>query len=379
MTNTKLDLVKSGNEGNKDSKEKAEPIVIKTMNLASFSGVPVPARQWIIEDMMPARVITSLYGEGGTGKSLLALQIGVCLASGAPLFGIPIRKHRVLGVFCEDEMDEIHRRIEDIRLGMCLSYENLCLFDVTSWVDLNPILMDFNYGKGAITATFEALEQKIQLLRPNVLILDTVADLFGGNENVRTEVRQFLSGSLRQLAVKYNLGILLLAHPSVAGIQTKSGMSGSTAWSNSVRSRLFLDRPNEEGRNENVRILSIKKANYSATGMEIRMRYENGLFVKDGATVRDATDKKELAEARFMTLLDEHCAQGRKLSASRNAASYAPKVFSKHERSNGIKYQEFEKAMESLFDKEMILNEAHGKTNKLSRRLDAQRRDSVGK
>jgi RecA-family ATPase len=331
-----------------------------------------------VEGVMPSYAITSLYGEGGAGKSLLAMQLGASLATGKPFLGIDVKKHRVLGVFCEDDMDEIHRRIDDIRQGCGLKYQELHFFDVTSWVDINPILMEYNHGKGSISNTFKALEWVITNLKPDVLILDTAADLFGGNENVRTEVRQFLSGCLRQLATKYRLSILLLAHPSVAGISTKSGLAGSTAWNNSVRSRLYLERPDHEGGDSDVRVLSLMKSNYSATGAEIRMKYENGLFIKDGGTVKDSADKKKLAQSAFLEILDEMNIQKQNISPSRNAANYGPKTFARHPKAKGLKLYHFEQAMNTLLGTRAIRIDEYGKSSNPSKRLVRCGEESVG-
>jgi hypothetical protein len=62
-----------------------------------------------------------------------------------------------------------------------------------------------------------------------------------GNENDRAQARQFI-GMLRGLAIRHECAVLLLSHPSVAGIASGGGSSGSTAWNNSVRSRLYLSR-----------------------------------------------------------------------------------------------------------------------------------------
>jgi hypothetical protein len=40
---------------------------------------------------------------------------------------------------------------------------------------------------------------------------------------------------LKRLARKHDCAILLLAHPSLTGLNTGSGMSGSTGWNNAVR------------------------------------------------------------------------------------------------------------------------------------------------
>ena len=58
--------------------------------------------------------------------------------------------------------------------------------------------------------------------------------------------------------------MLLIAHPSRAGIETGSGESGSTAWHNATRSRMFLRNadPGRDGPFE--RVLESRKANYSS-------------------------------------------------------------------------------------------------------------------
>ena len=79
-----------------------------------------------------------------------------------------------------------------------------------------------------------------------VFVLDTLADLHAGQENDRATARQFI-GFLRGLALRHELAVVLLAHPSNAGMASGSGLSGSTAWNASVRSRLYLERVVEAG------------------------------------------------------------------------------------------------------------------------------------
>ena len=71
--------------------------------------------------------------------------------------------------------------------------------------------------------------------------------MFAGDENSRPQAQEFI-GLLKRLARKQNCALLLLAHPSLSGMATGTGMSGSTAWSNSVRSRLYLERGEDKRR-----------------------------------------------------------------------------------------------------------------------------------
>ena len=68
--------------------------------------------------------------------------------------------------------------------------------------------------------------------------LDTLADVFAGNENARQEARQFI-GLLRGLAIEHDLAVVPLAHPSLSGMTSGTGTSGSTALLDSVRARSF--------------------------------------------------------------------------------------------------------------------------------------------
>jgi hypothetical protein len=65
------------------------------------------------------------------------------------------------------------------------------------------------------------------------------------------------------------LTVILLSHPSQAGRNSGSGESGSTAWNNAVRARLYLTRP-EDGIAEQ-RVLTRKKSNYSASGDDVKL------------------------------------------------------------------------------------------------------------
>ena len=71
------------------------------------------------------------------------------------------------------------------------------------------------------------------------LALDVAVDLYGGNEIARRQVRAFMRAVVR-LARMINGPVVMTGHVSQAGIQSDGGHSGSTDWSNAVRSRAYL-------------------------------------------------------------------------------------------------------------------------------------------
>jgi AAA domain-containing protein len=53
------------------------PTFSRIINPAEWEGLPVPPRKWIVPDYIPDATVTMLAGDGGTGKSLLAMQLAV--------------------------------------------------------------------------------------------------------------------------------------------------------------------------------------------------------------------------------------------------------------------------------------------------------------
>jgi RecA-family ATPase len=164
---------------------------------------------------------------------------------------------------------------------------------------------------------------------------------------------------------------LVLSHPSVAGMATKTGTSGSTAWSNSVRSRLYLERPQSEDGVEidpNARVLSVKKANYGKTGEQIKLRWNDGVFVRDNGASFDRAAAHQRVEQVFVDLLKLYIQQARDVS-DRPSRTFAPAVFAEHPNADGITAVAFKRAMENLLARQVIGVETVGPPSKRRSRL----------
>ncbi len=273
---------------------------------SSFEGEP-PARRWVVEDWIVEGAVNSLYGDGGLGKTLLAQQLACCVSKGALWLGMPTIQGSVLAVLCEDDEGELHRRHNDIKAAMGYPLGNP--FDeVWLWprVGFDNVLVRWDRdGRATLGPFAEKLINQINEKSPSLVILDTLADFYGGNEIDRVQVNYFVKVVLGGLiaakkASGHTLTVLLLGHPSVAGKASGSGYSGSTAWNNAVRSRMYLTRPEEGAGDE--RLLTRGKANYAKSGDEtgIRLFYEAGTLhaaedAADGdsvlwSAVREATE-----------------------------------------------------------------------------------------
>ena len=217
------------------------PAVIgpRRVDAASWEGLPVPDREWLVPDMIPARNVTLLYGDGAIGKSLLALQLAAAVKAGTLFFRHPVASGPVEYISCEDELTEMQRRLGDIVRSMGKSLSDFSGLNITSLADEDAILAAAKDGKGnlAATALYAELDALLAQSRPALLVLDTLQTYSVETKIVRAQARQFIS-MLRRLCLRHGCYGFILAHPSVSGME--KGTSGSTAWSNSVTSRLYF-------------------------------------------------------------------------------------------------------------------------------------------
>lgn len=320
---------------------------------ANLHGEAEPERLWHVADYIPARTVTILNGDGGIGKSLIALQLAIATARGTNWLGQSTRSGRTIFISAEDDHDELHRRLCDIRRAQDFSLAELDNLFLCSLAGEDALLSSPEANRQTLRETelFRRIEAWIAEHRPKLIVLDTLADLFGGDEINRAQARQFI-GQLRGLCLSYDTTVLLLAHPSLSGIASGSGSSGSTAWNNSVRSRLYLRRPKGEDRahaDPDAREIEVMKANYGRAGIVLKLRWQNGVFVpEDGSTAFDRQALNAKADRVFAKLLRSFYEDRRRVNSS-GGNTYAPTVFAKHPDAEGVTKTGFRFAMERAF------------------------------
>lgn len=331
-----------------------------------WKDLPIPDREWFIEGLVPGRQVTILNGDGGVGKSLLALQLAAAACMSVSTLGMDPLAGNAIYVGAEDDWDEFHRRLADIASALDGDMSDLFRMRVVPLADRDALLCTYDKeGKIKPTALWKQIASLVEARGPSVLVLDTAADLFGGDEIKRSQVRQFIA-MLRKLAMSAGCAIILLAHPSAAGIQTGSGSSGSTAWNNSVRSRLYMTKGDKDD-DPDLRILKTMKANYGKTGDEIKIRWQDGAFVLDDGKPSPASGLINAHhEQTFLRLLSDINRSGQRVSASRSN-TYAPTVFAGMEE--GTTKKQFEAAMTRLFKSEQIRVVMEGPPSKQRQRL----------
>jgi RecA-family ATPase len=340
---------KRGNGSADESKQDALP----TLQYVDLAGQLVE-REWLITDRVPMGNVTLLSGEGAIGKSLLLAQLSAAVAvpDGKWLEIEPVVHGPVLYLSSEEDEHETRRRMEDIAQNLNVSRAKLMdnkLFVLSLAGEDAMLAVPDRGGIMHPTQLFKNLESDVKRLQPRLIAVDTVADTFGGKEIDRSQTRQFIT-MLRRVVLNTSSALVLCAHPSLAGINNDSGISGSTAWHNSVRARIYFKSADDENDPE-LRALIFKKQNYGPITDTINVRWSNGVFVKGDGTSTPVFDA-DTVERMFITMLTSLDRSGRSVS-DKVSNTYAPSVFARECEVN-ISKNQFQGAMARLFAAQKI-------------------------
>jgi hypothetical protein len=157
---------------------------------------PPPVR-WLVEGLIPAGVPGILAARANAGKSMLALEIGMCLAAGLGVLGCPVSTTEARGVIfagLEDDEAEVHRRVSR---GKALLKED----PAWSPEHLEALASRFKalFPNRASRHSF-SLEAQVNILAGEarsipggcgLIILDTLTRMADGDENSAKDMRAF--------------------------------------------------------------------------------------------------------------------------------------------------------------------------------------------
>jgi archaellum biogenesis ATPase FlaH len=322
------------------------PVSHNWLDTAPWCDAPPPDRSWSIIGIVPREEVTLLSGHGGTGKSTLGLQACVAHPLGMPWLIYGVTMGHAFFIDAEDKSDEIWRRLATI----CRNY-GVAIRDVVERLHIlslhgKPALLATASREGVVSPTplYGWLLEEAKRWRPEQIVIASAANVFGGNENDRVQVTQFIS-LLTRLAIASGGSVILISHPSLTGLATQSGISGSTAWHNAVRSRLYLEKPDHES---GVRKLSLPKNQYGPdSDRALVLEWRDGLFLPP----RTPTDYEKAAamaglDALLKRLMAKHLKLGAKLSTSPDARTYLPNVLASDPERGSFKKADFVAALE---------------------------------
>jgi RecA-family ATPase len=324
--------------------------------------LPLVERPWAVPDRIPRRNVTLLSGEGGIGKSVLLMQLLGATVLGSLWLNTRPEQGPALYLSAEEDDNEVRHRMQAVAdsLGSTRRKMEERGLRVLSLAGRSAVLAEPDRN-GIIKPTplFARIREDALRLKPKLIAFDAAADVFAGKEIDRTQTRQFITRA-RGLGIDTDSAVILVAHPSLTGISSDTGLSGNTAWHNSVRARLYLKKASGD---TTLRALEVKKNNYGPVSETVLLRWRDGVYVAEaGSLDPDSAEqvlKRLSAEDKvnelFLTLLRRFAEQGRNVS-DKSGTSYAPAHFSKQPEAKAGKVtsKALAEAMERLFTAKRI-------------------------
>jgi len=328
-------------------------------------------RPWLIAERIPRRNVTLLSGEGAIGKSTLLMQLlGATVLAGGQWLGTFPEHGPALYLTAEEEDNEARLRLEAVADSLGTSRQRLkdSGLHVLSFAGRDAILGEPDRN-GIIRPTplFARIRDDVLRLKPKLIGIDAAADVFGGNEINRAQTRQFIT-ILRGLGIDTDSAVMLVAHPSLEGIRSDTGLSGTTAWHNSVRARMYFKKA--PGDDKTLRVLEVKKNNYGPEQENVLLRWRDGVYmmVPGEGSIERLTEDARIDEL-FLTLLRRFTEQGRNVSGKDNGPNRAPKLFAADPQAKGSSKKQFEEAMARLFAANKIRVVVEGRPSHQTSRL----------
>lgn len=329
------------------------PAVRTSIDWLAVAANPPKPRRWTIEHWLPIGTMTVLFGRGGLGKTLVMQQLGSKVVLAQDFLG-KVEGGAVLQWCAEDDADELARRQFaiaqwcDVPIGL---FANRLHIEALAGHECTLVELVGNQLKPTKHAV--RLWEQINDLEVSAFFLDNIAHLYGGNENDRHQVTLFMN-LLTGICLRADCAGVLAGHPSKGG---DSEFSGSTAWENAVRSRLFLSRKppdtkDDDGEQDSsVRYLAKRKANYSALDC-VRLNYLDGVLQPDvdglSGSPLIAGIKNRKAKQVVLDGVRKLKEMGVFGNHSHSTANYLPKILISYALHESLHVSEIERSMREL-------------------------------
>ena len=351
------------------------------LNMSSWDEGEAPPMEWSITNLVPREQVGLFSGVGGTGKTTTELLKDVAHVVGLPWFNWMPIQGPVIFVGCEDT-DRVWRlRLSVIAKHFQTTFADLIAggFHLLNLFGQDATLFHHSGKSGRVETTplYRQIYQAAGDLKPINISLDPLARIFAGNEMDRTQAYG-VNGHAQALALASGGSVTLLTHPSLQGIRSGSGYSGSTAWHDAFRFRQYLraaqddddDEPVDPANDNGLRELTFMKNQYGPPAVKLTLRYQRGLFLPEssgGTTNLEKLAAEAKADAAFVDLLNRFTAQGRNVGAAPTSNNYAPTVFAKE--NCGFNRKQLDAALRRLFAAGRVKVDNYGKASHPHQRL----------
>lgn len=189
--------------------------------------------QWLVHGILPVGGFIGVYGDSYTGKSYLAIDLAMCIASGHPWHGHAVVPGFVVYIVAEGGHGVRKRAQAWCTLHGISSYKPDMGWLLQS-IPIHPASEEMDILCSRLSDELES--------RPVLIVIDTLARCFaGGDENQQEDMGQFVAG-VDRLRTAYGAAVIAVHHTRVANDRER----GSTAFRGAADTMILVDKPRPE-------------------------------------------------------------------------------------------------------------------------------------
>ena len=197
-----------------------QPTRSASARFTALSAMNHPADiDWLIEGYIERDTITQLFGDPGSGKSFVALDMALSIAHGMDWNGQNTQRGTVFYLAGEGRRG-LHRRIEAWRQQNRIHDNNAPFF-----ISRGACAISHPDEQAALIRDIDDAVKAGAHQPPALIVIDTLARHFTGDENSTKDMSAFIAG-LDAIRARYQCCILLVHH---TGHADKSRARGSIA------------------------------------------------------------------------------------------------------------------------------------------------------
>jgi hypothetical protein len=272
----------------------------------------LPPVEYAIDGFVVSRGLSLLYGNSGIGKTFVALDMALSIASGMPWMGRETRHGRVLFVETEGAFGLAERNESwQLRHGAAINPDIGYVLEPVNLLDPKQV-NEFIRG--------------VQAFQPYQIFLDPLARLMeGGDENSGVDMGKSI-GAMRRIATETGAGVLLVHHQGKNASKKERGHS-SLGGALDIRMRVTRN-------GDTIKVL-VDKDRDRPTGMSAHMKLVpiGGSAVPESTAGPSVTGDKDVVALQVLAAFgDEGANHGAWQSDLYGAMGEAPATFDRRRK-----------------------------------------------
>lgn len=205
-------------------------------NFVAAGEMPIKPIAWLVHGYIEQDAFTVMYGPPGKGKSFVALDVSCCIATGesfhchevaqGPVFYIIGEGHN--GIARRLRAWEIHNRVPLTSAPLYISEGSTDLAHATNALRVADAVQQIAETTGKT---------------PALIVIDTLARNFGGDENSASDIGNFIRHVDNHLRHKWKATVLIVHH---SGKDGDRGARGSSALKGAADAEYEVSRNDDD-------------------------------------------------------------------------------------------------------------------------------------